>query len=279
MKTIKEILTLSTEYLAKTGIDSPRVDAEWLIGHALGLSRVQLYMQYERPIVENELEKIRPLIARRAKKEPVQYICGSTEFYGYEFLVGPGVLIPRPETELLVGEILKKFNSEISILDLCCGSGVIGITLKKRNPKFQITSVDISEEALEYTKKNTHLHKVELEIIQGDLFNPLEGRLFDVIAVNPPYVKTTEKSLMGTDVLLHEPSLALFSGEDGLDILRNLAKNSPRYLKSGGYFISEIGYSQGETCLTLFGETNMWEKIKILKDLTGRDRFIECYKI
>lgn len=276
MKTIKEVISLSADYLQKAGLESARVDAEWLIGDALGLKRMELYLQFDRPLSEEDLVKIRPLLSRRAKGEPVQYICGSTEFYGLEVLVGPGVLVPRQETELLVDEALKRLSAENSALDLCTGSGAIALSLKNEIPDLAVTALDICPQALSYAKKNIAKLGLEIELLQGDLFSPVSARTFDAITVNPPYVKPSEKPLMGRDVLAHEPELALFSGEDGLGLLRRIAAEGRNYLNPGGFLISEIGFQQGEDCLDLF-RVHGWRDISILQDYTKKDRFVICY--
>ena len=276
MKTIKEVIGLSADYLKKAGLESARVDAEWLIGFALDLKRMELYMQFDRPLSEDELAQIRPLLSRRAKGEPVQYICGSTEFYGLELAVGPGVLVPRPETELLVDAALQKLSEGNSVLDLCCGSGAIALALKSEKPELSVSAVEICSQAISYARKNKEALALDLEILQGDLFEPVAGRVFDAITVNPPYVKPSEKPLMGKDVLLHEPELALFSGEDGLDLLRRIAAEAGAYLNQGGFLISEIGFQQGPDCRDLF-LSHGWKAVSILQDFTNKDRFVLCY--
>ena len=276
MKSIKEVIDLSAEYLAKAGVESSRVDAEWLIGHALNLKRMELYLQFDRPLSEEELSTIRPLISRRSKGEPVQYICGTTEFYGIELEVGTGVLIPRPETELLVDAAKKKLNAGDRVLDLCTGSGAIAVALKSEMSQLSLTASDISPEALKYARKNIDKLGLDIELLEGDLFAPLTGRKFDAITVNPPYVKPSEKPLMGKDVLKSEPALALFSGEDGLDLLRRIAIEGKNYLNPEGFLISEIGFQQGKECLELFS-AHGWKDVSILQDFSKRDRFVLCY--
>jgi len=276
LKSIKEVIELSSDYLAKAGVESARVDAEWLIGHALKLNRMELYLKFDKPLSEDELSQIRPLLSRRSKGEPVQYICGSTEFYGIELKVGPGVLVPRPETELLVDAAKQKLKAGDSVLDLCTGSGAIAIALKSEMPELSLTASDISPDTLKYAQENIELNNLDVELVEGDLLHPFSGRTFDAITVNPPYVKPSEKPLMGKDVLVSEPDLALFSGEDGLDHLRVLAANAKAYLNPGGFFISEIGFQQGADCQSLFSSYG-WKDISILQDFTNRDRFVLCY--
>jgi release factor glutamine methyltransferase len=278
LKTIKEIIQLSTEYLEKAKLESPRVDAEWLISDALKMPRMQLYLQFDRPLDEDSLSEIRTRIARRAKHEPVQYITGSTEFYAYEFKVGPGVLIPRPETELLVDLCLKSLQDGMSVLDLCTGSGCIAISLKKSKKNLIVTATDICSEALKYAKENIALNEVEIELSQGNLFSGLTGRKFNVICSNPPYVGELEKSMMGRDVLLHEPEKALFAGLKGFDIFHKIAIEAKNYLYSGGFIFLEMGAEQGLELTSIF-EQNGWSDVSVHKDYTGRERFLKALYI
>ena len=200
MKSIKEVIGLSTEYLEKSGVESARIEAEWLIGHALNMKRMDLYLQFDKPLSEAFLSQIRPLIARRAAGEPVQYICGETEFYSLPFKVGPGVLIPRPETELLVDWALQKLEEGDEVLDLCTGSGCIAVALAC-NKSLSITATDCSFEALSFARKNADLNKADIELFEGDLFGPLTGKTFDLICTNPPYVKNSEAADMKVNVI------------------------------------------------------------------------------
>jgi release factor glutamine methyltransferase len=272
VKSIKEIINLSADYLKKGGVECARVDAEWLISYALDMKRMDLYLQFDKPLPEEELNKIRPLLSRRAKGEPVQYICGSTEFYGLPFEVGPGVLIPRPETELLVDHALKYIQEGDSVLDLCTGSGAIAISLAK-NKNIIITATDICDEALQFARKNAALNEVAVEFLSGDLFSPLQGRQFNMICSNPPYVTNGEASTMGREVLDFEPHKALFAGDDGFDILNKIATEAKSYLSDGGRVICEIGSIQGDACRDLF-ISQAWNNVEILQDYSKRDRYV-----
>ena len=277
-KTIKEIIELSTAYLLKAGIESPRVDVEWIVATALKLKRMDLYLQFDRPLEESELVHIRCCLSRRNKHEPLQYILGDCEFYGIDFKVGPGVLVPRPETELLVDHVLKGLNPEDSVLDLCTGSGCIAISLKVNKPEIEVVGTDISPEALKYAKINREHNSCEVDFRQGDLFSAFVGERFNVICTNPPYVGELERSQMGQDVLKYEPHLALFSDNDGLTILKKIAQEALTYLKPGGYIISEMGPTQGESLKGIF-EHNGWSNVEIIQDYSSRDRFLKAYKL
>ena len=278
MKSIREIITLSTDYLAKAGVESATVEVEWLISHALDMPRMQLYLNFDKPLSEDELGTIRPLLARRAKGEPVQYITGSTEFYGLEIEVGPGVLIPRPETELLVDEALKRLSGGDKVLDLCTGSGIIAIALQhEKKGELQVTASDICDEALLFTRKNIAAHKLTIQLLQGDLFEPLRGLTFDLICSNPPYVGTEEQVDMGKEVLQFEPHKALFAGVGGMQILERIARDGQTFLNDGGSIICEMGMAQGPGCTALF-ESHGWKDVTIIQDYSGRDRFVSAYK-
>ena len=277
MKTIKEIIQLSTEYLTKAGIESPRVDAEWLIADALKLKRMDLYLQFDRPLEETDLVLIRERIKRRSQSEPVQYIIGDDEFYGLTFKVGPGVLVPRPETELLVDKVLKLVGEQDSVLDLCTGSGCIAISIKKSRPSLNIYASDLSSDALAFARENTRDLEASVDLREGDLFAPFSGMGFNAICTNPPYVAENEVPIMGRDVLKHEPHMALFSGADGADILRRISREGQIYLEDGGFLISEMGPGQGALLESIF-VSDGWVDVQIIKDYSERDRFILAYK-
>ena len=276
MKTIKDIIALSTEYLDKANVESARVEAEWLISHALDMRRMDLYLQFDKPLPETDLNIIRPLLARRAKGEPVQYICGSTEFYGLPFEVGPGVLIPRPETELLVDKTLKYISDGDKVLDLCTGSGAIAVSLAK-NKNVSMTAIDICPEALAFATRNAVKNDVEIEFLTGDLFEPVQGRKFKFICSNPPYVCNKEAQTMGREVLEFEPRKALFAGDDGFDILRLIAQRAGDFLEDGGGLLCEIGSIQGLDCQQMFMEKG-WRNVEVLQDYSRRDRFVLAFK-
>ena len=203
MKTVLEILRQAEQYLAGKGAESPRADSEWLLAHVLKLSRLQVYLQFERTLGEAELTAMREMVRRRATGEPVQYITGATEFFNVEILVGPGVLVPRPETERLVELALKCYAGEGEALDLCTGSGAIVLALAKERPgASRLTGVEVSPEALAWAERNlAALRLANVHLVRGDLYAPVAGRRFALITANPPYVTTEEMAELRRDFL------------------------------------------------------------------------------
>ena len=273
MKPLLEILQASEGYLAARGFASARLEAEWLITHALGLRRLDLYLQFDRPLSEAELARIRPLLRRRADGEPLQYILGSAEFYNCEVLVGPGVLIPRPETERLVDAAVECNAGSGPILDLCTGSGAILLALAgalKEPPP--MLGVDSSTEALDWARRNgDKLGFLQIDWRQGDLFAPVDRHDFALITANPPYVTEPEYGKLPADVRDHEPASALVAGPDGLDIVRRIVAEGRDFLVDDGWLVMEIGASQGAAVLELLAESG-WREAKILPDYAHRDR-------
>lgn len=275
MKTIQETLLLSTEYLTKKGIPNPRREAEEALSVSLGMSRMDLYLSFDRPLVQNELEKCRELLTRRGKGEPYAYINGQVEFYGCQILVDPSVLIPRQETEILVDKVAKELQKmdlgHKKLWDICCGSGCIGIALKKKLPELQLSMSDLSARALNITKKNAELNQVDAQIFEGDLFQPFEG-MCDYLVCNPPYVSEAEFNDLEREVKEYEPKLALVAVDNGLDFYRRIAKNLKRYLSPGGKAWFEIGHGQGDDVAKIFINEG-WTRCQVEKDWAGHDRF------
>ena len=275
MKTLKEILELSIDFLTKHDGPSPRIEAEWLIGHVLKLKRIEIYMQHDRPLEESQLAEIREFLRRRSKHEPVQYITGSTDFYGLELYCGPGVLIPRPETERLVDLALQKGSSNQSVLDLCTGTGAIALALASEKSDWQVKAVDISDEALKYTHKNLdELELKNVEILKGDLFCPIDrDEKFGLIVSNPPYVTEDEYAELHSEVKTHEPALALVCEDQGLVILKKIAQEAPQFLLNDGHLMCEIGWQQGPAVKQIFENAGFTE-VAVIQDYTERDRIV-----
>lgn len=286
MKTILDVLNLATSYLEAKKIANPRRQAQDLISLILGLKRVELYLEHDRPLTEVELEHLRTALSRRAKGEPVAYILGHTEFYNCRIHVNPHVLIPRQETELLVDKIAKQLTADHgsikdakgcaiggrkTLLDLCCGSGCIGIALKKKIPALNVVLSDVSTEALSVARKNAEVNGVDVEFLQGDLLQPFKGRQADYIVSNPPYVRACEYEALENEVK-YEPRLALVGGDTGLDFYSALAKSLPEVLLSGAKVWFEIGADQGNSVLDLF-KSPFWKRKTVDSDLSGKDRF------
>jgi release factor glutamine methyltransferase len=276
MKTLIEVLKLSSDFLQQKGISNPRRQAEDLISDALSLSRIELYTHFERPCTEDELSICRNRLARRAKGEPLQYIHGETEFFNCSIKVTPAVLIPRQETELLVEKIVKTLELEDLkgkvLWDICTGSGCIGIALKNRFPDLKVILSDISPEAIEVAKENQRNNEVAVECRLGDLFAPFVGEKADFIVANPPYIAEAEYAGLDIEVKNYEPKSALVSGPTGLEFYERFASELPQFLNPSAKAWFETGHAQGEALLALFSG-KPWKSVRAEKDWAGYDRF------
>ena len=273
VKTIGEILKASTLFLQERNIERPRRMAEELVAKASSLKRIDLYLQYDRLVEEKEIAPLREWIRRLSQGEPLEYILGVVEFYGCKIAVDRRVLIPRPETEILVDHIASLIKKEAQIVwDLCTGSGCIGIALKKRFPHLSVSISDQSRDALDVARHNAKLNEVEVEIFEGDLLAPFRGKKADVIVVNPPYISMKEYFTLQKSVRDFEPKLALVGGERGGEFYERLRETLPLYLKAGAQVFMEIGYNQGQEVKALFS-ASIWSKREIVRDWAGKDRF------
>ncbi len=281
MLTVLEIIKRTTEFFSSKGIESARLNAELLIGHALGRKRMQLYMEFERPLVEAELEKIRPLVRRRAQREPLQYIIGETEFHGLKLKVDRRALIPRPETELLVEMIGPRASSlsPANILDLGTGSGAIALALASLFPNATVLAVDRSEEALALARENavaTGLAE-RVSFAASDWFQAVPMQTFEIVVSNPPYLTAEETTQTSPEVRGFEPVAALSAAEDGLADLALIVRAAPRYLASGGLLALETGIAHHARLSALAVEAG-FSRTESAQDLTGRDRFVFAYR-
>jgi len=276
MKTIKDVLQLSTKYFEEKKIDRPRRQAEELLCYVLDLKRIQLYMDIDRPLNTVELEKCRVFLKRRATGEPFAYIAGFVDFFGCKIHVNQSVLIPRQETEILLDIIHKSFSKDqpkqLQVWDICCGSGCMGIALKKKNPDLSITLSDLSIEALAVAKKNAIENSAEVNILQGDLLEPFKGMKSDLVLCNPPYVTEEEYDALDAEVRNYEPKTALVGGPTGLEFYRRLNEELPAYLNPKAKIWLEIGWMQGSEMLKLF-HNPFWTNVQVMKDWSGHDRF------
>ena len=281
MLTVLEIIRRTTEFFAGRGLPSPRLNAELLVGHALGLPRMQLYLQFERPLTEPELERIRPLVRRRGRHEPLQYIVGTADFHGLNLKVDRRALIPRPETEQLVELVGASLASAPRrILDLGTGSGAIALALARLYPEAEVTAVDRSEEALALAAENavrTGLAE-RLRLLLSDWFSALpEAERFDLIAANPPYLSAAETAAAPAEVREFEPGAALTAaGDDGLGDLRVIVQGAPAHLLPGGLLAVETGVSQHAALLALAAAAGFSRAVS-RPDLAGRDRFVLAF--
>lgn len=266
MKTIGEVIKLSSAFLEERKIARPRRIAEELISNSLKLNRMDLYLQFDRPVIEQELDAIRDGLKKCGKGEPLEYVTGEVEFFGCTLAVDRRVLIPRPETEVLV-EFVSKRVERGALWDICTGSGCIGIALKKARPELSVTLSDISPEALLLAASNAKRNGVDVEILQGDLLAPFQGRKADAIICNPPYVSEPEYRKLDPSVRDFEPELALVAGEKGTEVYERLKKELPAYLNPGAQVFFEIGAAQGQALKELFPEGELHA------DWAGHPRF------
>ncbi|MDH4101353.1 MAG: peptide chain release factor N(5)-glutamine methyltransferase [Nitrospirota bacterium] len=282
--TVIDLLKEATDFLTKKEVSrSPRLDVELLLADTLGLNRVGLYTNFEKKVTEQERTVFRELFKRRLNAEPVAYIRGKREFWGLEMEVSPAVLIPRPETEVLVEEAIKtvggKSDSALTILDLCTGSGCVAVALAKDLSEAKVWATDISAEALDVARRNAARHGVDSRVsfCAGDLWDAvsdqeLEGAV-DMIVANPPYIPNTDIDGLERNVKDFEPLSALDGGNEGLDIIRRIIAEAPRFLKPSGALLMEIGYNQGVAVSALMEEKGFTE-VRVLKDYCGLDRVV-----
>jgi len=251
--TVLELLRWTTDYFLRAGIDTARLDAEVLLAYALETERLRLYVDYEKPVLADERDRYRALVQRRAgERVPVSQLLGEREFWSLRFRVNSDVLTPRPETETLVEAVLGKVGAAakdsertIRILDLGTGSGAIALSLASELPHAEITATDLSQPALQIATENAdHLHTRErIRFLAGDLFEPVASERFDVIVSNPPYVARRDAASLPPE-LSHEPEMALFAGEDGLDVIRRLIVEAGDHLSPGGWLLFELSPEQ-----------------------------------
>jgi release factor glutamine methyltransferase len=276
MLTVLEIIKRTTEFFAARGIESPRLNAELLIGHALGLKRMQLYLQFERPLTEPELETLRPLVRRRGQHEPVQYIIGETDFHGLKLKVDRRALIPRPETEQLVEHVIAACTSPPArIVDLGTGTGAIALALAAAFPAASITAVDRSEKVLALAAENAAKAGVaeRVAFVRSNWLDALDGTPFDVVVSNPPYLSAAEVAATAPEVRGFEPTTALLAGEDGLADLRLIISATPAHLAAGGLLALETGVTQHAALRTAL-EAAGFKTTESRRDLAGHDRFL-----
>ena len=286
--TIQKLLNWVTEYLTGKGIDSPRLSAELLLSQVLGLKRIELYTQFDKPVDKQQLDRLHDLVERAGQNEPIAYLVGRTEFYSLEINITPDCMVPRPETELLVEraiEFLRTRTSTQFVCDLCTGSGCIAVAIAKNFPDARIIATDICDSALAVAAGNIEKHQLKdrITLLCGDLFDPIISGLdvneFDLIVCNPPYVSTAEYEKLDRNVKDYEPKIALFAGVDGLDIYRRIIEKSDEFLKSDAALMLEIGFAQGQAVRQLLEQTGAFAEIKIEKDFHNNDRIVSARKI
>lgn len=276
--TVLSLLRWTTTYLEEKGIADARLNAEILLAGALGLKRLDLYLQFDRPMKPDELSAFKTRLVRRARHEPLQYIAGEAEFRNLRLRVDPRVLVPRPETEVLVDAVLgwARSRSDLRGLDVGTGSGAIALSLATEGPFSLIVATDLSADALAVAHENlaAAAPAAAVELREGTGYEPVQGERFDVIVSNPPYVGELERPTLDPEVRDWEPSVALFSGPDGLDAIRALVAGAPDHLAGGGLLALEIGAGQSVEVARLIRERSAFEEPIVWKDLAGRDRIV-----
>ena len=280
--TISSLLNWTVNYFKSKNIQSARLDAEVLLSHVLRQERIYLYVHFDEPMEQNELSKFREYVKKRAQHVPIAYIIGEREFMGLPFKVTKDTLIPRPDTEILVENVLNNVDKdkEIEIVDIGTGSGAIILSLLVNLPKAQGKTVDISSKAIEVAKENAVNLQVNdrCEFFVGDLFAPLNDNKFDVIVSNPPYIPQKDIATLEDDVKEYEPVSALTDGGDGLSYYRRLLSEGKAYIKENGFIALEIGIYQSEDVKQIAMD-NGWKNIKIIKDYAGIDRVVLAWNV
>lgn len=281
--TVRRILEWTTAHLKSRGSETPRLDAEILLAHSRKCARIELYTRFNEALTDAQRTTMRELVKRRAQSEPVAYLVGHREFFSLDFRVTSDVLIPRPETETLVVELLTLIGETEAprVADIGTGSGCIAISTAVNNAKVSVSAVDISPAALQIARENAEKHTVSerVDFFDGDLFAPLAGgEPFDAIVSNPPYVAEEEMSTLAPDIRLHEPHLALTAGPDGLSVVRRLIVDAPHHLKPSGTLMIEISPEQADTVKQLFDADGRYTDVAVVKDLAGNARVVRARK-
>lgn len=276
--TVLEMLRWTTGYLQGKGFHNARLNSELLLAGSLGLKRLDLYLQYDRPLLPAEVAEFRSRLLRRARREPIQYIEGEAAFRNLRLRVDRRVLIPRPETELLVDVVLEwaRGREGLRALDVGTGSGAIALSLATEGPFERVIATDVSPDALEVARANRESAAPDapVEFREGSVFEPVAGEEFDVVVSNPPYVGEEERGSLDPEVRDWEPARALFAGAGGLEVIREIVSGAPAVLRPGGLLALEIGWEQGDAVSGLIRRVEGFSEPAVHRDLAGRDRIV-----
>jgi release factor glutamine methyltransferase len=275
-KTLLEVLQSTTAYFTKHKIENPRLNAEHLLAHALGRTRMDLYLEFERPLNDTELGPLRDLVRRRGQGEPLQHLLGTIEFCGQTFLSDRRAMVPRPETEQLVELLVSEISdqmSDVRIVDVGTGSGVIGLSLAAKFPEANVCAVDVSDDALALARENAARLGLNecVHFQKSDLLESISER-FDLIVANLPYISMQDRHLLAREVL-HDPEVALFGGPSGDELVRKLIEEAPSHLEEGGLLALEIGLGQAEGLSDFLRQKN-YHDIELKRDYAGVTRFL-----
>ena len=276
MKTLRQVLELSRGLLQREGVSSSRRVAEEIISSALHISRMELYLHFDRDVAETEWRRCQKKLDRKITGEPVEHILKVIDFFHNKIEVHSSALIPRQESEILlqkVSDIIRGSEKEGGILlDLCTGTGCLGLGLKRSFPSLDVYLSDISTECLNLANRNSRRNGLDVTLLQGDLFTPFSGRKADYFICNPPYISKKDFDTLDSSVKNYEPSLALLGGESGLEFYQRIEKALPEHLNPGAQIFFEIGYDQGSALMEIFG-SSCWKSARCEKDWAGHDRF------
>lgn len=280
---VREMIKLGEGRLTRAHCMDPWLDAELLYYYVTGTDRVGLFLRAKQSVDEETQKKYFDLISQREKRIPLQHITGTQEFMGLTFHVNSDVLIPRQDTEVLVEEAARIIRGDKEgvrtrrtwkVLDLCCGSGAIGISLARICSNIKVTASDYSKAALKTAKINADKNRVKIKLLHGNLFQAVARGRYDMIASNPPYIRSHMIPILQDEVKTHEPIMALDGGEDGLDFYRTIIAEAPAHLKKQGVLILEIGHDQAQEVTQLIKDTGAFTKVHVVKDLAGHDRVV-----
>ncbi|MCZ6636456.1 MAG: peptide chain release factor N(5)-glutamine methyltransferase [bacterium] len=279
--TVHQALRWAKQILSEANVPSPTTDAEWLLAHLMGYTRSELHLQAHQPLTRAQVNELMDTVGERQQRRPLQQILGETEFFSLPFKITPDVLIPRPETEVLVEAVIDRLKDHFAphILDLCTGSGAIAVALAHNLPNSRLTASDVSAKALLLAQRNIHLNHVadQVQLVRADLFTPFAARPhFHAIVSNPPYIPSNDLSNLQPEVRDHEPHLALVGGPDGLDLYRRIIPQSVSYLHPGGLLALEIGEASGVQ--TLLSSATALTQLSSLRDLDDKERVLLAQK-
>lgn len=275
MITIRELYRQGYEKLAECDIEDAKIDAKLLLEFALNMTSSEYHMSYDKEVSNDMCANYLTLIEQRATHYPLQYITGTQEFMGIEFMVNEHVLIPRWETEMLVEEVLKECDKFSKVLDMCTGSGCIITSIKKLANVYRAVGVDISKDAINVGIYNALKNEVDIEFIESDLFENVKGK-YDIIVSNPPYIKTKVIEGLMPEVRRFEPMIALDGSEDGLHFYRRIIQEAPKFLKDNGLIFFEIGHDQGKDVAMLLARNDEFKEIQVIKDYAGNSRIVKA---
>jgi release factor glutamine methyltransferase len=277
MKTYIEAIKNTASRLQTAGIEAVRTEAELIVCELSDCPRTKLFMRYQEPVPAVMLDQLETVVSRREKREPLQYILGHAYFMNLDLKVTPDVLIPRPETELMVERICRKTPQNAQTLDIGTGSGAVALAIAFERPDLQVTAVDVSLEALKIAEYNRKKYKLgNVKLLQSDLFSNLGRQRFDCIAANLPYVSENEYAELMPEVRDFEPILALTAPQDGLGIIFECIKKAPQYMNKGGLIVFEMGIEQAATIKETLAVTGKFINIKVIQDYSRRDRFVSA---